>query len=419
MEGRIDMAARRQVTNKLRTQYRGASKADKTKILDRVVATTGMGRSTARRMLTGPRLPDPAEQVDGRTLRPRGFSDDARALLEHVWALMGMPCGKYLVVMVDVWLPLLAAAGDLDRPFATEAALAELKAMSAATVDRYLKPARDAMRIKGISTTKPSALLRNSISIRTCADEAPTTPGVIEADTVAHCGPSLIGEFARTLTMTDLVTGWTENHSIRNNASTWITAGIEELQQRFPFPMVVFDSDCGGEFINHEVADWLQARDIAQTRSRPYQKNDQAHVESKNHHVVRKHAFYWRYDTPAELELLNQLWKLVSLRLNFFTPTKKAVGYTSAASGRRKRIYDKPATPWQRLQASGVLDEQQRAEVAARIEGINPADLTRQINAIQMRLLDLAKTKTEALAVARHVDLAALQPSINRLAKAK
>jgi hypothetical protein len=118
-----------------------------------------MGRSTARRMLTGPRLPDPGEQVDGRTLRSRGFSDDARALLAHVWALMGMPCGKYLVVMLELWLPLLAAAGDLDKPFATEAALVELTAMSAATVDRYLKPARDRMRIKGISTTKPSLLL--------------------------------------------------------------------------------------------------------------------------------------------------------------------------------------------------------------------------------------------------------------------
>ena len=419
MEGKIDMAARRQVTNKLRGQYRKASKADKGKILDRVVATTGMGRSTARRMLTCRRLPDPAEQVDGRRLRARGFSDDARALLEHVWALMGMPCGKYLVVMLKLWLPLLAAAGDLDRPFATEQALAQLRAMSAATVDRYLKPARERMRIKGISTTKPSPLLRNSITIRTCADEAPKEPGVIEADTVAHCGPTLIGEFARTLTMTDVVSGWTENHSIRNNASKWILEGIEQLQQRFPYPMVIFDSDCGSEFINHEVADWLQARDIEQTRSRPYQKNDQAHVESKNHHVVRKHAFYWRYDTPDELELLNQLWQLVSLRLNFFTPTKKPVGYTTTADGRRKRIYDKPATPWQRLQESGVLDTQQLSIVAARVEGINPADLTRQINTIQMQLLDLAKAKTETLAAARHIDLQALQPSINRLAKTK
>jgi len=154
VEGKIDMAARRQVTNKLRGQYRKATKADRGKILDRVVETTGMGRSTARRMLTGPGLPDPAEQVDGRRLRPRGFSDDPRALLEHVWALMGMPCGKYLVVLLEPWLPLLAASGDLDRPFATERARAELQAMSAATVDRYLRPARDRMRIKGISTNR-------------------------------------------------------------------------------------------------------------------------------------------------------------------------------------------------------------------------------------------------------------------------
>lgn len=419
MEGKIDMAARRQVTNKVRGQYRRATKAGRGKILDRVVQTTGMGRSTARRMLSGPRLPDPAEQVDGRTLRPRGFSDDARALLEHVWALMGMPCGKYLVVMLEVWLPLLAAAGDLDRPFATEAARDELRAMSAATVDRYLRPARDRMRVKGISTTKPSPLLRNSIRIRTCTDEVADRPAVIEADTVAHCGPTLIGEFARTLTMTDVVTGWTENCSIRNNAAKWILEGIEQLQQRFPFAMVIFDSDCGSEFINHEVAAWLQARDVEQTRSRPYQKNDQAHVESKNNHVVRKHAFYWRYDTAAELELLGRLWGLVSLRLNFFTPTRKAVGYTATADGRKKRIYDSPATPWQRVQASGVLDTQQLSVMSARIEGINPADLTRQITAIQMQLLDLAKAKTEALAAARHIDLETLQPSIDRLAKAE
>lgn len=417
MEGKIDMAARRQVTNKLRVSYRRASKTDRGRILDRVVETTGMGWSTARRMLTGPALPHPADQVDGRTLRPRGYSDDARALLEHVWALMGMPCGKYLVVMLELWLPLLAAAGDLARPFATGEAVEQLLAMSAATVDRYLRPARDGMRIKGVSTTKPSALLRNSIMIRTCADEAPQRPGVIEADTVAHCGPTLIGEFARTLTMTDLVTGWTENCSIRNNASKWILDGIEQLQGRFPFPMIVFDSDCGSEFINHDVANWLQDKDITQTRSRPYQKNDQAHVESKNNHVVRKHAFYWRYDTPAELALLGRLWRLVSLRLNYFTPTRKAVGYTTTADGRRTRIYDQPATPWQRVQDAGILTPQQLSLVAARIDGVNPADLTRQITTIQMQLLDLTQAKTEALAATRHLDLAALQPSIDRLTK--
>jgi hypothetical protein len=415
MEGKIDMAARRQVTNKLRDAYRKGSKADRGRILDQVVETTGMGRSTARRLLSGPRLPDPKDQIDKRSVKPRAYGDDARLLLEHVWMLMGMPCGKYLVVMRDQWLPLLAEAGDLDKPFATEVARQELGAMSAATVDRYLRPARNRMRLKGISTTKASPLLRTSIKIRTVADERDVRPGAIEADTVAHCGPSFIGEFARTLTMTDMVTGWTENASIRNNASRWITQSVEDLVASFPFPLISFDSDNGSEFINHDVAEWLQARDIEQTRSRPYRKNDQATVESKNNHVVRKHAFYWRYDTPTELLLLNELWPLVSLRLNFFTPTRKPVGYTTTADGRRRRVYDDPKTPWQRVLAAGTLTDDQIANATARVQGVNPADLTRQINQIQTQLTTTARAKTEALTAAKPLDLKALQPSINRL----
>ena len=414
------MAARRQVTNKLRAAYARASKTDRGRILDEVMSTTGMGRSTARRMLTGPALPAPAEQIDRRQLRPKRYSDDSRALLEHVWALMGMPCGKYLTVMLSMWLPLLADAGDLDKPFATPAALEELEAMSAATIDRYLAPARDRMRLRGISTTTPaSPLLRNSIGLSKAGDAPPTTPGVIEADTVAHCGPTFVGEFARTLTMTCLVTGWTENASIRNNASKWILSAVSDLQERFPFPLVVFDSDNGSEFINHDVANWLQARDIAQTRSRPYRKNDQATVESKNNHVVRKHAFYWRYDTPAELALLNELWQLVSLRLNFFTPTRKPIAYATTADGRRKRVYDTPATPWQRVLASGLLTDEQISAMNARTAGVNPADLTRRINQLQLQLTELSRGKTQALAASRHLDMAPLEPSIRRLQTTK
>ena len=419
VEGKIPMAARRQVTNKLATAYARASKRDKARILDEVMSTTGMGRSTARRMLTGPALPDPDEQVDRRKLRAKQYSDDSRALLEHVWALMGCPCGKYLVVMRDLWLPLLAEAGDLDKPFATAQAIAQLEAMSAATIDRYLAPARASMQLRGISTTTPSPLLRNSIGLSKVGDEPPTRPGVIEADTVAHCGPTFQGEFARTLTMTDLITGWTENTSIRNNASKWIVQAVTDLQGMFPFPLLVFDSDNGSEFINHDVADWLQQRDIAQTRSRPYKKNDQASVESKNNHVVRKHAFYWRYDTPEELALLGQLWPLVSMRLNFFTPTKKPTGYATAADGRRRRLYDAPKTPWQRVQDSGLLTDEQTQAVQARIAGVNPADLTRRINQIQQRLIELSREKTEALATARGLDMASLEPSIRRLQTTK
>jgi hypothetical protein len=166
MEGKIDLSARRQVTNKLRDAYRKASKTDKGRVLDEAQAATGMGRSTVRKHLTGPKLPDPNEQLDNRKLRPRTYSDTARELLTHVWYLMGLPCGKYFVVMLPQWLPLLQDAGDLDHPFGTSDAIAELGSMSAATVDRYLAPARASYELKGKSATKPRPLLRNSIAIR-------------------------------------------------------------------------------------------------------------------------------------------------------------------------------------------------------------------------------------------------------------
>jgi transposase InsO family protein len=131
----------------------------------------------------------------------------------------------------------------------------------------------------------------------------------------------MIGEFTRTRTMADLVTARTGNASIRNNAPKWIGTAVTALQGRFPFPPLVFDSDNGSAFINHDVADWLQERDVAQTRSRPYKKNDQATAESKDNHVVRKRSFHSRYTTTEELALLGELWPLFSMRLNFSNPT--------------------------------------------------------------------------------------------------
>lgn len=91
------------------------------------------------------------------------------------------------------------------------------------------------------------------------------------------------------------------------------------------------------------MIDWAAGRKIFFTRARPYKKNDQATIESKNNHLVRQYAFYWRYDTPEALVLLNQLWELVNDRLNYLTPTIKPTGYATDRNGRRKRLYDNPA----------------------------------------------------------------------------
>src|SRR5699024_12488164 len=122
------------------------------------------------------------------------YTDASRRLVERAWTLMGCPCGKYFGVMLPRWLPLLREAGDLDRPYTTTESLTQLQAMSAATIDRYLAPARASMQLRGIATTSPARpLLRNSIGLSKAGDEQPTAPGVIEADTATPCDPSIIG----------------------------------------------------------------------------------------------------------------------------------------------------------------------------------------------------------------------------------
>lgn len=318
MEDRISMATKRQITLRFKDEYAKASKKDKGVILDRMCETLKIGRSTARR-----RLKEAGRAGEGREApreRPKRYSDRSRLLLEQVWLLMDLPCAKYMKEMLPQWIPTLLEAGEL-RGFDT-ATVDELLAMSAATMDRYLKPVRDAANPKGMASTRPAGeLLRNSITIRKAGDELDGLPGNVEADTVAHCGPSLKGEFCRTLTVVDFATGWTENASARNNAYRNLSKAEAVIEERLPFAIRSYDNDNGSEFINLDFISHLQAIDVEQTRSRPYRKNDQATVESRNNHIVRRHAFYYRYE-PAELDLLNELWELVRIKANLFTPSK-------------------------------------------------------------------------------------------------
>lgn len=145
--------------------------------------------------------------------------------------------------------------------------------------------------------------------------------------------------------------------AVRNNAGVHILAACSRFLDAVPYEVTGMDFDNGSEFINYGLIDWAAERKIFFTRSRPYKKNDQATIESKNNHAVRKYGFYYRYDTASELELLNQLWPLVNDQFNFFKPTKKPLGYATDRVGRRKRIYDTPRTPYTRLLDSGTLTE--------------------------------------------------------------
>ena len=394
------MGARIEVTQQLKRGYHRAKKSEKTWIINNFCQSTGLSRSTARRYLTSPTLGSKnTERIDRRRSRSSKYSAASREKLIWLWRIMYMPCGKYLVEGLPDWVASLESHGELvpGQNGWTEEVRKELHSMSAATVDRYLKTERDRLRLRGISTTKPGVLLRNSIKIRKAGDEVSSEPGFFEVDTVAHCGPTLKGEFARTLTLTDVSTGWVHMEAMRNNAHKHIRTALDAAIEAIPYQVQGLDCDNGSELINYDVVEWAAGRDIFFTRARPYKKNDQAHVESKNNHVVRRYGFYYRYDTEEERRVLAALWELVCIKMNYFTATRKPIAWTEDAVGRRKRVYDKPQTPFSRLLQAEVLSVQQTHELIERRKAINPAELTRNIVRLQCILTGLAQEKTEHL----------------------
>lgn len=396
MGSELSMAARVEITQKYARAYVRASKKDRGRLLDEVVAVTGWSRDNARRRLSAAAKSGPRAVKKSRRSKPRKFSYDATKTLQKVWAFSGFQCGKYLAVVMDDLLDSLEHHDELTfgKGRYSPEVRAELLVMSPATIDRYLAPAKATDPLRGISTTKPSPLLRNSITVRKAGDEVEDAPGFFEGATVAHCGPTLKGEFCRTLNLTDMRTGWTFTRSSRNNAHVHILAALTLAVEAIPFEVTGLDFDNGGEFINYDVIDWAANRKIFFTRSRPYKKNDQATIESKNNHLIRRYGFYWRYDNADALMVLNRLWPVVNDRLNYFTPTKKPIGWKTDKIGRRSRIYDKPRTPFQRLLDAGVLSPVQERELLEYRDRLNPAELARRIQSLQDRLVAIAKRAT-------------------------
>lgn len=393
------MGARREITKKYAREYASAGKKDKGRMLDELCGATGWSRANARRALAAARARKGPARAVKRKPRGRGYSYDALKVLIEVWTLAGEPCGKYLAAIMADTLAALEAHGELGKVAdrLTDEVRAELVAMSPATIDRYLAPTRSARYPAAKAATRPSATLRSELTVRRATDDMEARPGFFEIDLVAHCGHTLAGEHAWTLTATDVFTGWTSNVAIKNRAQRWVVGAIELVADTLPYPVVGIDADNGGEFINRQLVAWCAQRAVFFTRSRPHTSNDNAHVEQKNGDIVRKNAYRYRYDTPAELDLLNELWELVNLRKNYLLPTKKATGWRETSSGRHVRVYDAPRTPYQRLLDSGILTDEQATELAAVRAELNPADLTRRINAIQTQLIDHARAKTLAL----------------------
>ncbi len=370
---KMSLESRGEVVERLRRQYARAGAPRRSRLIDELCSVGGYERKYAIKVLSGSR-PGPRGARRGGS-RPRYGPGEARAAAE-IWKLGDYPCGKRLVAMLPLWWPAYAARHpELDPGLGRR-----LQAASAATLDRLLRPYR-AKCVRRRGGTKPGRLLRTQIPVR-CESWEEDRPGFLEADTVDHGGDSTAGDFMRSVTFTDIYSGWVEQAAIWNKSASAVVERLQQIERELPFPLVGFDSDNGGEFLNYALLRYLRQRPkpVHFTRSREYRKNDNAHVEQKNWTKVRQLLGYARYDQPELVERVQQLyrneWRLLQ---NFFQPVMK-LRNKQRDGGRVRKRYDPARTPAQRLLAWEGLAREKRAWLKQMQRTLDPIALTESVN---------------------------------------
>jgi len=356
----------------IKVRYRKATKEEKGRILDEFTKTSGLHRKASIRLLNR------CKPVLGkrRSGRPRLYGFIVVEALKAVWEASDRLCSKRLHPFLPEYISVMRRCGESKMTTETESQLCR---MSAATIDRLLRPWKQKGGRRSFSTTKPGNLIRNSIPIRTFADWQENRPGFIEVDLVAHCGESLDGFYLNTLMAVDVATSWSEFIGVWGKGQQRVGTAIHHVRERLPFQLLGLDSDNGSEFINHDLARWCQHEGITFTRSRPYKKNDNCFVEQKNGSIVRRVIGRDRYSSKQSYETLNRIYYLLRLYINFFQPVMKLVSKTRHGASTH-RVYDTAQTPYQRVLKSGILTKTTEAQLASTYAHLNPVRLLKQIN---------------------------------------
>jgi hypothetical protein len=375
---------KREYLEAIRLRYRRAKKGKKTKILDEFCEVCGYDRKYAIRLLN--------RRKRRRRNRPgpkRQYGPEVAKVLKRIWLASEQMCSKRLKAALPMWLPYYEKEyGELPKEV-----WKKVLRISPPTIDRLLSPVRAKQKAKGLCGTKPGTLLRNQIPIRTEHWDI-TGPGYLEADTVAHCGNSMAGSFVWSLTFTDLFSGWTENRATWNKGAEGVLTRVKELETCLAFPLLGFDCDNGSEFLNYHLLRYFQDRPhhVDFTRSRPYRKNDNAHVEQKHWTHVRQLFGYDRFDQPQLVDLMNDLYSQEwSLLQNFFCPSFKLKS-KQRVNSKYIRHYDEPQTPYQRLIKSPKVSKKAKKQLRDTFESLNPFQLKRGIEQKLKKIFNLLHT---------------------------
>jgi len=371
---------RNEVMSKLRRRYQNAGREHKKKLIDQAVALLGYHRKAAIRALGAERI---APQAGGVIGRPREYDQiELRPVLRAIWSAANYPCGRRLVGMMGDWV----ASYEAYEKSVSSSVREQLLAASARTLDRLLRPLR--IQARRPSLTRPGSLLRQQIPIRGSVWEE-NKPGWLEVDTVALCGGSAAGDYVWMLDAVDYATTWVSTRAMWNRGQEGTLAALTDLEQALPFPLLGLDSDNGGEFLNYHVLAWLQKRPrpVFMTRSRPYKKDDNAHIEQKNWTHVRHWFGYERHDNYEVVERLNAVARgPLHQMLNFFHANLKLDHKERTVEGKMRRVYPKAKTPLRRVLDSPDIPESTKVALRTEKAGLNGfalrAEVDRQLREI-------------------------------------
>ena len=392
----LNMQEKKAVTREYKPRYQKATKNQKKALLDEFTQLTGYHRKSAIRLLSAKPVKQLMIYRDGKPVklkpqkkRPanrkgkRLYSEQLIRCLRLVWTFFWYKCGKILAPLMRQQMLYIAQWPAFGI---TEQIAEKLKTISPATIDRYLKKDKHALRLKGRSLTKPMDSLKSRIPIRTFyTTQERKKPGFWQIDTVHHCAQATSGQYLHTLSATDVASGWIELRALLNNAHTWTFQALSHIASSVPLPILEFHSDNGCEFINNATEAWCTQKNIPFTRSRENKKNDNCFVEQKNGAVVREYVGYDRLEGTEEQALLCAIYQPLVPLLNFFMPTQKLKSKTRVGSKEIKR-YDEPKSPFHRLIESAELPEQIKDSLRTQISLYNPVELQHNVNKAILRL---------------------------------
>jgi hypothetical protein len=364
---------------------KASSEQDKSALLDELCQVCGYHRKHAIRKLNQPL----SKRKPKRRRRARGATYSAKVIgvLKAVWQAAGYPWSIRLKALLPLWLVWIrlryALTPEQER---------QLLAISARQIDRRLQPHRLELKRRLYGRTKPGTLLKHQVPIRTDHWDV-TAPGYVEIDLVSHSGSNAEGDFIYSLNLTDIFTGWTETRAVMGKGQRGVVAALDDMVANLPFALKAIDSDNGSEFLNAHLLRYCKQRHLHFTRSRPYKKDDNAHIEQKNWTHVRKLIGYDRFDSPRALAALNDVytgeWRLM---MNLFQPSVKLQSKVRKGA-RLTRRYDAPQTPLDRLLKSTCGDPQRIAALLTQRQATDPFLLAATIERKVEKIWELANLK--------------------------